>query len=372
MPQGKRSMKRLVELDVLRGFLLLMMVVNHAPSPLRRITDQPLGFFSTAEGFVFVSAFLAGLLFQKRATTKGFEAARSATFVRALRIYQAHLLTVFVIFFAGTVFLADLPGVQNILSQFFMNPGAAIAGSVTLLFQPPLLDILPMYIVFSFVTPLAFWAAKRWGWQNVFFCSVGIWLLSQFRLQDQLLNSAQNISFIHFGPFDLLSWQLLWVGGLIFGRSLQEQKPILRMPRIAEIVLLMVAVGLLVWRWMSIYVDVDPSRALWFLDKWHLGPLRLLNFFGVAWFVGKLLPRIRKWNLNLRPIGVVGEHMLPIFSSQVCVSVFIGGLISVRHHAVDTYAILLVMLQILTVFLAAWILDRRQSANSVIPSPEPA
>ena len=94
-------MKRLVELDVLRGFLLLMMVVNHAPSPLRRITDQPLGFFSTAEGFVFVSAFLAGLLFQKRAETKGFAAARTATFLRAFRIYQAHLATVFFIFFFG-------------------------------------------------------------------------------------------------------------------------------------------------------------------------------------------------------------------------------------------------------------------------------
>jgi len=38
-------MKRMIELDVLRGFLLLMMVANHSPSPLRQITDQPIGFF---------------------------------------------------------------------------------------------------------------------------------------------------------------------------------------------------------------------------------------------------------------------------------------------------------------------------------------
>jgi hypothetical protein len=44
-------MKRLTELDVLRGILLLMMVVNHSPSSLRRFTDQPIGFFTTAEGF---------------------------------------------------------------------------------------------------------------------------------------------------------------------------------------------------------------------------------------------------------------------------------------------------------------------------------
>jgi hypothetical protein len=45
----------------LRGVLLLMMSVDHSPSSLRRFTDQPLGFFSTAECFVFVSAFLADL-----------------------------------------------------------------------------------------------------------------------------------------------------------------------------------------------------------------------------------------------------------------------------------------------------------------------
>jgi uncharacterized membrane protein len=41
-------MKSLIELDLLRGVLLLMMVVNHSPSSLRRFTDQPLGFFMTA------------------------------------------------------------------------------------------------------------------------------------------------------------------------------------------------------------------------------------------------------------------------------------------------------------------------------------
>ncbi len=55
------KMKRFVEFDILRGILLLMMSVDHSPSSLRRFTDQPLGFFTTAECFVFVSAFLAGM-----------------------------------------------------------------------------------------------------------------------------------------------------------------------------------------------------------------------------------------------------------------------------------------------------------------------
>jgi hypothetical protein len=86
-------MKRLFELDVLRGVLLLMMVVDHSSSSLRLFTDQPLGFFTTAECFVFVSAFLAGLLFSKRAEERGFAAARSASIHRAVRIYIGHLVT---------------------------------------------------------------------------------------------------------------------------------------------------------------------------------------------------------------------------------------------------------------------------------------
>src|SRR6202047_1373383 len=119
-------MKRLIEIDILRGFLLLMMVVNHAPSPLRIFTDQPIGFFSTAEAFVFVSAFLAGLLFQRRTEKQGVQAARAATVARAVRIYRAHLITLVFAFVVGGVFLAQLPGIQHLLDQYFKNPGAAM------------------------------------------------------------------------------------------------------------------------------------------------------------------------------------------------------------------------------------------------------
>src|ERR1700740_1312571 len=119
-------MKRFIEFDILRGFLLLWMVLNHAPTYLRMFTDQPVGFFSTAEAFVFVSAFLAGLLFQRRSEKQGFDAARGGTRSRAFRIYRAHVGTLLFAFIVGGVFLAELPGIQNLLDQYFKNPGAAI------------------------------------------------------------------------------------------------------------------------------------------------------------------------------------------------------------------------------------------------------
>src|SRR6266404_2750869 len=142
-------MKRLIIFDILRGIFLLMMIVDHSPSQLRLFTDQPIGFFTTAEGFVFVSAFLAGMLFRRRTEKSGFAAARSAAIRRAGRIYLAHLLTVGFAFAIGSLFLAELPGVSHLLDHYLRNPGAAIAGSVVLVFRPPLTDILPMYISFS-------------------------------------------------------------------------------------------------------------------------------------------------------------------------------------------------------------------------------
>ncbi len=245
-------MKRFIELDILRGVLLLMMVVNHAPSPLRVFTDQPLGFFSTAEAFVFVSAFLAGLLFQRRTEKQGFEAARAATVSRAFRIYRAHLVTLVFTFVVGGIFLSQFPGIQHLLYQYFKNPGAAILAAAALVFQPPLMDILPMYVLFSFLTPCVFWAASRWGWKKVLFASVGFWIISQFRVREMLLASVKNASFLNLGPFDLLSWQLLWVGGLIFGKCVQEKQPVLQLSRRSEGILLMLALCFLALRWYTI------------------------------------------------------------------------------------------------------------------------
>src|ERR1700675_585809 len=119
-------MKRLIEFDVLRGILLLMMIVNHSPSSLRLITDQPFGFFTTAECFVFVSAFLAGMIFRKRAEKLGFEAARSSSISRAGRIYRAHLFTVGFAFALGSLFLTELPGIRIFLVHNLMIPGRGI------------------------------------------------------------------------------------------------------------------------------------------------------------------------------------------------------------------------------------------------------
>ena len=58
-------MSRRTELDSLRGLLLLLMALTHLPTRMSAYANQPLGFVSAAEGFVFLSAFLAGRSYER-------------------------------------------------------------------------------------------------------------------------------------------------------------------------------------------------------------------------------------------------------------------------------------------------------------------
>ena len=363
------QMKRFIEFDVLRGVLLLMMSVDHSPSSLRRFTDQPLGFFSTAECFVFVSAFLVGLLFRKRAEKLGFGAARSSSIHRAGRIYRAHLVTLSFAFVLGSFFLSELPGIKYLLDRYLMDPSAAIGGSLALLFRPPLMDILPMYVLFSFLTPAAFGAAQRWGWKRVLFVSFTVWAIAQTHVREILVTDSKDLPFVQLGPFDLFAWQLLWVGGLFIGQHFLENRSLLPTPHLLRPLLVLSAIAFLFWRWSSITSGPDSVTQTWLFDKWHLGPLRLINFAVAASVTATFLKYLNRWEAPLRPFLLIGRHMLPVFCSQICLSVLLirrteSGL------TIEPITSALVICQLLTAPLFAWFLELRSLAKqSTRPIP---
>jgi hypothetical protein len=365
------KMKRFVEFDILRGILLLLMSVDHSPSSLRRFTDQPLGFFSTAECFVFVSAFLAGMIFRKRAEKLGLAAARSASIHRAGRIYWAHLATLFFAFVLGSFFLSDFPGIRNLLDRYLMDPSAAIGGSLVLLFRPPLMDILPMYVLFSLLTPAAFGAARRWGWKTVLFLSFLLWVGAQTDVREILVNASKGLPFVQLGPFDLLAWQFLWVGGLFIGQRFLENGLLLPRTHLLRPLLFLSAIAFLFWRWISINSGPDPITGTWLFDKWHLGPLRLINFALAASVAGTFLKCLNRWETPLRPFLLIGRHMLPVFCSQICLSVVLIGRTE-SGLTIEPVTSALVICQLLTAPLFAWFLELRSGARLSARSITPA
>jgi hypothetical protein len=348
-----------------------MMSVDHSPSWFRRFSDQPLGFFTTAECFVFVSAFLAGMVFRKRSEKLGFVAARVSSVHRALRIYRAHLLTVGFAFVLGSFFLSEFPGIRSLLDHYLADPWTAIVGSLALLFRPPLMDILPMYILFSLLTPLAFWAAQRWGWKTVLLISFSTWLIAQTHVRDLLLTTAENVSFVQLGPFDLLAWQFLWVGGLFVGQGLPGKQPLLVVPHWLRPLLIISVTVFLLWRWIPVACGHDLTTQNWLFDKWHLGPLRLINFALAARIAATFLKYINRWEVGLRPFSLIGRHMLPVFCSQICLSVLLIGRTE-SGLTTEPITSALLICQLLTAPLFAWFLERRSGAGRLarqLPPP---
>src|SRR5437588_9882948 len=81
---------RLIELDILRGFLLLWMTLTHLPTKASVVSNQTFGFVSGAEGFIFLAAFMVGQLEYRIEQKRGQSATVRDLSKRTLRIYVYH------------------------------------------------------------------------------------------------------------------------------------------------------------------------------------------------------------------------------------------------------------------------------------------
>jgi hypothetical protein len=318
------------ELDALRGLMLTLMTLTHLPTRFSSPFGQPFGYVSAAEGFVMLSAYMAGMVYTLRQRRHGDAAMQDAFLARAWKIYlcQAALL----LFAFALVGIAGLEGehdaVKNLLSFYRERPLAAVFGAALLLYNPPLLDILPMYIVFMLVSPVLLLHGRRQGWFVVLGLSIALWFGAQFGMTRALHHLAVTgvglpVPFDQIGAFDIFGWQLLWVLGLWLGSShaLQPEAASIRFPRWMVVVAAIYALVCFGWRHA---VGQSPFTAAIghvelnsLFDKWRLAPLRLLDFMALllltlhfgAWLKSRL-PRVRLLEL-------LGAASLPVFCTHL-------------------------------------------------------
>ena len=84
------SMHRLEELDAIRGLLLVWITLAHLPTGISAYVNQPFGFVSAAEGFVFMSALFTGRIYFRSAQLNGYRAMQQNLLRRTLRLYFYH------------------------------------------------------------------------------------------------------------------------------------------------------------------------------------------------------------------------------------------------------------------------------------------
>ena len=291
-----RPPQRQYELDALRGVMLVLMTVTHLPTRLSSPLGQPFGYVSAAEGFVLLSAYMAGLVYGRVALAKGIDAMRLAFWRRARKVYFAHAALLFFLFtvIAGVGITVDQPAVENLMSFYLSEPWRALLASLVLLYRPPLLDILPMYVLFMLASPLALgWGARR-GWAGILAGSLGLWVLG------------------------------LWMG------ASRSQAPVVPFVIARWVVVVALVLGALAlgWRHWAGQVPFEATSE-WrvavnlMFDKWQLGPLRLINLMVLVVLTIQFGPVVanfwerHEWSFGRNALVTLGSASLPVFCAHL-------------------------------------------------------
>jgi hypothetical protein len=313
-------MGRRLEIDAVRGLMLVWMALTHLPTSLPNYTNQPFGFVSASEGFIFLSALFTGRIYFRLAERDGYPAMSRKLLLRTLRLYGYHALLLAFAFFVAVPIAArgNRPQLHNLLHYYFsVGPTRAISEAFLLIYRPPLLDILPMYILFLLLTPLALIIARRVGnWSTILAASATIWFLAHLGIREaehDFVNRALrvHIPINEMGSFDLWAWQFLWIFGLWFGvRWAQKNLPIETWARRVVIPAAIVFAVLLPLRY-AVGRGVELGAFEPMFDKWHFGVVRLIDFAAVA----MLLIRFQKIlkPLAVRPLVMLGQASLQVF-----------------------------------------------------------
>lgn len=303
----------------MRGLMLVWIALTHLPTAASAWVNQPFGFVGAAEGFIFLSALFTGRIYFRMAERDGYRAMTRKLWGRALRLYGYHALLLAFAFLVAVPIAAhgDRPGLHNLL-DFYFTAGAkqAVTEAALLIYRPPLLDILPMYIIFLLFTSIAILLARRTGWKAILWTSFGFWVLAQFGFRSaehtfMMRYIPTRIPVHEMGSFDLWAWQFLWFVGVWLGvRWAQGNLPIETWARRAVVPAAAIAIFCFIIR-QKVTHGLQLGGFEFLFDKWHLGWLRMLDFAAVAALL--IVSHSVTKRAAIRPLVLLGQSSLQVF-----------------------------------------------------------
>jgi hypothetical protein len=206
------------------------------------------------------------------------------------------------------------------------------------------------YVIFLLITPFLLATAAHRGWKGILLASGSVWLLAQFGLRAWVHGVVVYVTTLQIplqdtGSFNLFAWQMVWVSGLCIGAtSAQQGRCFRRLPRFVYQVSALICIFFIGVRhnWFGNHLTQQTLGMQ--LDKWQLGPLRLVNliaFACVLYWARKLLARL----FLIEPFIMLGKASLQVFCAHLAF-VFVGlallyGTVSQLHgfHAVGLVAL---------------------------------
>lgn len=317
--------ERILALDLLRGYFLLVIIVDHLfrfPSLFEALTGRGQLWVSAAEGFFIISGLLVGYIYKEKIITSP-RLVLSKIWRRAGKLY---LLSIgLTLLFTVWGWVLNSVDVKLGIWPLGFNPGLMIIKTLTLQYVYGWADFLPFYAVFLFFAPLCLWLLARRNFLAVVLLSFVIWVVR--------------------GNNFYLAWQILFVGGMMggfyydkiegfLGKLSEKTKRILTVTLFATTVTTILISTFFVFGVWTIFraswvnelpvallsalaVARDayfPLQTAWF-DKISLPPIRLI--LAALWFIAALVLVRRQEKFLARLFGGVlllfGKNSLLVY-----------------------------------------------------------
>ena len=316
-------------IDLLRGFALLTIFVDHIPlDSLSRFTLRSFGFSDAAELFVFLAGYSAFLAYRPVFQYGGWWVGWKKIGRRCATLWAVHALLLAasfgIVMVRGCLTAEPLPCLGPFLAAGF----SGLVRGLTLQGLPSYLDILPLYIVLLAVTPLILFGLRR---------SVGATVAASLVLQALAVHQGWNLpSQIDVRTpatawtFNPLAWQSVFVLGAAMACGRQRgwgwlSKPPRALKLACIAILLFGVLAVDPWHlWPDFAATLFPRAAL--SDDWKVSapPWRLLHGLALLLLLlsSRRVGRLAVWP-GFAAVRACGRAALPVFAAG-CMLALLG------------------------------------------------
>ena len=211
-----RTSQRDDRIDLLRGYALIAIFVDHVPRSVFTLASPfSFAFSDAAELFFFLSGFVAARVYLPILRKHGIGIATVRVWRRAWTLYCTQIL-LFMALLGEVSLIVTMTGRNSYfdmfrVSHFFQETTSAIIPALSLHYQPAYLDILPVYVLLFAALPLALLALSRSAW---FLLIPSFFLYGAIQLG---VWSPRTYPWDAPWMFNPLAWQFLFFTGVASG-----------------------------------------------------------------------------------------------------------------------------------------------------------
>lgn len=339
--------KRIEALDYLRGFFILVIIVDHLwrwPNLFQYISGRGELWVSAAEGFVIISGLLVGYIRGRKGLKKSFREITQKLILRGGLLYIWTLITA-CIFVAATWYLTYRSNTAFI-PYAHGDWWNVMRDTVTLNYAHLLTHFLYLYAIFLVLSPILIWLLRQGMWWVAVTISAAGWL------------------FGYILDIEWLQWQVLFFVPATVGFYLDSIITYSRKLPSAVISTFMTAALASIVLSAMIILPYDPGT--YTLDTFSREPMSIARillsfvwFIALAWLFNKILPWLEKY---------AGWLLMPFGTRSLTAYIVHGFVLMLIALLFPTStSLLLNTLYVCIAVLGTWIIVRSPSINRFIP-----